>query len=313
LRLFSTYIKTDYMLSNLLTLTFFHKENTMKKTSIFGFTLVELLVVIAIIGALIALLLPAVQAAREAARRMQCTNHIKQLTLACHNFHDTTGHLPNSIVPKELAVDLFEKHQTAWGGYDANGNPNFQNRYLLSYLVSLLPFIEQQALYQIIYDNADSDSTGGGGATETFYPTWQGSKNGNPTLWATKISSFLCPSDPEKNSVGALDIGLASYHASVGDYWEVCFNSLPWSQSRNRGAFTSGLRGLIGMEGITDGTSNTVGISEVAISPPEGTQKIRGGVAYNMASQTPSLCLLRKGSGGDLTGILGTDIIIHNS
>jgi prepilin-type N-terminal cleavage/methylation domain-containing protein len=93
-----------------------------------GFTLVELLVVIAIIGVLVGLLLPAVQSAREAARRMSCGNNMKQLTLACHNFHDTNKGFPMAA---EFGVG------TAWGAL-------------------ILPFIEEQALYDLMTFQEDS-------------------------------------------------------------------------------------------------------------------------------------------------------------
>lgn len=130
-----------------------------------GFTLIELLVVIAIIAVLIALLLPAVQQAREAARRTQCRNNLKQVGLAIHNFESTYGWLPSSIRPYTSAATTVR----------------------FSVLTQLLPLIDQANIYQQYNqavnwsDNANPYVSGG--------PT-------NAQLSATKISAFICPSNP---------------------------------------------------------------------------------------------------------------------
>src|SRR6059058_3563002 len=97
----------------------------------FAFTLVELLVVIAIIGVLVALLLPAVQAAREAARRMQCSNHMKQIGLGIQNYHDTFNSLPYGARARYVNTTSTTPTNQNWG-------PNLY--------VAILPFCEQKPL-----------------------------------------------------------------------------------------------------------------------------------------------------------------------
>src|SRR4051812_19823320 len=102
----------------------------------FGFTLVELLVVIAIIGVLVALLLPAVQAARESSRRSQCSNNLRQLAIGVHNFHDTNGTVPPTI---QYGVKQWSS-ATNPGGFGAGWG-------LLAFM---LPYIEQKPLFDTI-------------------------------------------------------------------------------------------------------------------------------------------------------------------
>ncbi|MBA2117801.1 DUF1559 family PulG-like putative transporter [Bremerella alba] len=152
-----------------------------------GFTLVELLVVIAIIGVLIALLLPAVQMAREAARRMSCTNNQKQLGLALHNYHDTFLTFPRY---NQLGVV-----SGASSSYSASPH------------VKILPFIEQSAVYEQVKT-----------ATQNFY---HNASNAESLVQNNRISGFVCPSDssfPDSSRQGN-----CNYPFSVGSNlgWDV--------------------------------------------------------------------------------------------
>src|SRR5262245_34019293 len=164
----------------------FSKQRGMKKR---GFTLVELLVVIAIIGVLVALLLPAVQAAREAARRMQCGNHLKQIGLGLQNYHDVFNSLPYGARARYITGDRIGTTTISNSSSVAYGP---------SWYVGLLPFCEQKNLADIIERIGVV-----AGATNANNQIYDGmlAANANPTRVSQaahnqKIPWMLCPSSP---------------------------------------------------------------------------------------------------------------------
>jgi prepilin-type N-terminal cleavage/methylation domain-containing protein/prepilin-type processing-associated H-X9-DG protein len=230
-----------------------------------GFTLIELLVVIAIIAVLIALLLPAVQAARAAAQRIQCTNNLKQLGLAMHNYHD-------SLNTFTIGLMGFRSPTAVANGniYLPAGTTASLARRTWAWLI--LPYLEQTTLANAInYSRPFNDH-----AQDT----------------AVRIipATFLCPSDPNMAfvDVGSYPVRKVNYMANWGNtqYFQDSQNnplSTPFNATEQvyfLGA-PFGIDKSYGVQTIIDGTSNTLLMSEVKVGLPNGNSQDHRGDVFN--------------------------------
>jgi len=217
-----------------------------------GFTLIELLVVIAIIAVLIALLLPAVQSAREAARRAQCVNNLKQVTLGMHNYHDTYG----SLAPGQKSC--------CWG----------------TWLLFMLPYVEQTALWNAWNFNGDLVYYQG-----AFDAPLRYGGVCNLTVSATRVNAYYCPSDGNNtalSTIGSTFNGRTFYVTSqnyVANYGNLTtdqqstftfggvtytYGGAPFADIDGPGAGNSGQR-VFNFNSISDGLSNTMLFSELLV------------------------------------------------
>jgi prepilin-type N-terminal cleavage/methylation domain-containing protein/prepilin-type processing-associated H-X9-DG protein len=274
-----------------------------KKRS-YAFTLVELLVVIAIIGILVGLLLPAVQAAREAARRMQCTNNLKQLTLASLNYESTYKRFPSAMNgPIRAPAD--------WGGSWESSRGHH------SAWLQMLPFIEQGPLYNEI-------AAGPFNAADIAVGSPTGSREFGPHslrpyhAYKARIPGFLCPSDPGSQGNGwSNDQAPIAYATNWGDsiYGTDGGTNGEWGSPYARGMFsivwsspgfartTPGAGKTMGQ--VSDGTSNTMCFSEITVFQTQG--KLRGHytlIPLATLANSPILCQQTRGPSGSIVGTL---------
>lgn len=223
-----------------------------------GFTLVELLVVIAIIGVLVALLLPAVQQAREAARRMQCSNNLKQIGLALHTYHDVHNAFPAGFWRQSYDISTFAGPGWGWGA-------------------AILPQIEQGARFDAL------------GVTTKF------ADDSAATLALSQplIPAYRCPSAPGEDINEVLVSGSAKSPHGLSNYKGV-FGSrnsqgkydIPADCDINQASCIKGGDGIfsanssVKMRDVTDGTSNTVFIGEIAFGPNGKTNSSGKAISY---------------------------------
>jgi len=243
-----------------------------------GFTLIELLVVIAIIAVLISLLLPAVQSAREAARRAQCINNMKQLGLALANYESAVGAYP--VACGTHGVDSGQvvggTDWDPWGGWSVQS--------------MLLPYTEQGPVYNAINFNIFSD---GGGGVEVQI-----------TSITTRIQSFVCPSSPDTVGTyfGKQKPGL-SYFASVGPslhYHSGTGGSAPTGIfSFGGSADRSVVAPVIRVSSVTDGTSNTIAFGEWRLGDFDETRLSVPQDVVNLRQDPPGISGSRSDGWGD--------------
>jgi prepilin-type N-terminal cleavage/methylation domain-containing protein/prepilin-type processing-associated H-X9-DG protein len=262
---------------------------SVSRKSIGGFTLVELLVVIAIIGILVALLLPAIQAARESARRAQCTSNLKNVALALHNYHDSHKELPPAAWLRPLSAPSAN-----------NDNILTDSRLFWNWLIRILPYMEEQSLAEQLTINVTTPITKDAG--------------GNIAVRATEIPVLLCPSDigrnnpfidqAHKDAAGSptkwarCNFGYNAFQFWPNEFWRGLSSDPYFKFNLGMGGLEDGVeRQVMTLSKITDGTSKTIMLAELRVGVSQNDR--RGVWAMGMcgsnlhcrhAAFVPNLC-----------------------